>query len=84
MTHQDLQAAVRRQPFHPFRMILSTGAVYEIPHPDLIMVGRRSAVIGIPNQLDTTVYERTLMVDLFHVVGIENADSPPTANGPTP
>jgi hypothetical protein len=80
---QDLQVAARRQPFEPFRVILTTGATYDIWHPDLIMVGQRSVIIGMTNDPNRTVYERTIKVDLLHVVGIEELPArPPSANGP--
>jgi hypothetical protein len=66
MTKEDLHEAARRQPFQPFRVTLTTGSTYDIRHPDLIMVGRRSAVIGITNDSKGQVYDRTLKVDLMH------------------
>lgn len=84
MNQEDLQNAARRQPFEPFRVILTTGAAYDIRHPDLIMVGRRSAIIGITNEPGSTAYDRTIKVDLLHVVGIEELPGvPPSKNGPT-
>ena len=50
MTHEEVYEAARRQPFEPFRLILTTGEAYDIRHPDLIMVGRRSAVVGVTNE----------------------------------
>ena len=83
MTHEELQAAARRQPFKPFRVVLTTGATYDIRHPDLILVGRRSAILGIVNKPNGTVYDRTLNVDLLHVVGIEELPvHPSSTNGP--
>lgn len=84
MTQAELHDAARRQPFAPFRVILTTGAPFDIRHPDLIMVGKRSAVLGIANDPQATAYERTLQVDLLHVVGIEElpVTSPPSTNGP--
>lgn len=83
MTHEELQAVARRQPFEPFRIVLTTGATYDIRHPDLIMVGRRSAIIGIVNEPNGTMYDRTFKVDLLQVVGIEELPvHPPSANGP--
>jgi hypothetical protein len=46
MTRSDLVAYVRQKPFRPFRLVLSAGAAYEVPHSDLIMVGRDAVVIG--------------------------------------
>jgi hypothetical protein len=82
MTHVDLQSAARRQPFEPFRVVLTTGTTYDIRHPDLIMVGRRAAIIGITSDQAGTAFDRTIKVDLFHVVGIEELPSP-SANGPS-
>jgi hypothetical protein len=81
MTLQDLQEAARRQPFQPFRLILTTGETRDIRHPDLIMVGHRSLIIGIPSPAAPTVYDRTIKVDNFHVVGIEELPAP---NGTPP
>ena len=75
VSHEDLQAAARRQPFEPFRVTLTTGEAYDIRHPDLIMVGRRSAIIGIARNAEATVYDRTVKVDLLHIVGLEDLPS---------
>lgn len=84
MTQQELQDAARHHPFQPFRLVLTTGEAFEIRHPDLIMVGRRSATIGITNEPGGTAYDRTFKVDLLHVVGIEElpVSPPPSSNGP--
>lgn len=77
MTQDEIREAARRQPFEPFRLVLTTGDRYDIRHPDLIMVGRRSAVIGIVNEPNGFAYDRTIKVDLMHVVAIEELSSPP-------
>ncbi len=83
MTHDELRDAARRHPFEPFRLHLTTGATYDIRHADLIMVGRRSAIIGIAEEANGTAYDRTLKVDLLHIVGIEQLPvSPSSSNGP--
>jgi len=81
MTHEELHNAARRQPFEPFRVILTTGDAYDIRHPDLIMVGRRSAIIGFAGEGEATVYDRTIKVDLRHVVGIEDLPLSPSSSG---
>jgi len=35
------------------------------------MVGRRSAILGVTNEANGAVYDRTIKVDLLHVVAIE-------------
>jgi hypothetical protein len=83
MRHEELRDAARKHPFQPFRVHLTTGVTYEIRHPDLIMVGQRSAVIGIPSNPDNPVYDRTFQVDLLYLVGIEELPAAsPSTNGP--
>jgi hypothetical protein len=83
MTQEELREYARRQPFEPFRLILTTGATYDIHHPDLIMVGRRSAIIGMTNDPGGTAYDRTMKVDLLHIVGVEDLPTPPASTGPS-
>ena len=83
MRHEELRETARRQPFQPFRIVLTTGATYDIRHPDLIWIGRHSAMIGLTNDPNGTAYDRSLKVDLFHVVGIEEFPVSPPSNAPT-
>jgi hypothetical protein len=83
MSSEELQERARRQPFQPFRVILTTGATYDIRHPDLIMVGRRSAIIGVTKNPEATRYDIATQVDLLHVVGVEELPtSTMTPSGP--
>jgi hypothetical protein len=85
MTHEELHRFARQQPFQPFRVVLTTGDTYDIRHPDLIMVGRRSAVLGLVKNPAATTYDLFFTVDLLHIVGVEELPPtpPPSANGPT-
>lgn len=74
MAPQELLDAVRRRPFVPFRLYLTDGASYEIRHPELIMPGHRSVIVGLPSDVDVPLYERAATVDLLHVVRIEPID----------
>ena len=49
MSAEDLQRFTRRQPFEPFRVKVSGGEVYEVTHPDMMIVGDSSALIAVPN-----------------------------------
>ena len=82
MSHEDLQEAVRRKPFVPIRLLVSTGLTFDIRHPDLIVVERRMVRIGALSPPEMTEYDRSIRIDLLHVVAIE--DLPPLvakANG---
>jgi hypothetical protein len=84
MTPEELRDTARRQPFLPFRVVMTDGAVFDIRHPDLIWVGRRSAMIGLTGQPGQEFYERSVQVDLLHVIRLEPIALAPqsTQNGP--
>jgi hypothetical protein len=46
MAPDQILAEVRRTPFEPFRMVLATGAFYDIQHPDQCMVMPKQVVVG--------------------------------------
>lgn len=71
MAPEELRDALKQKPFEPFRLVLTEGAAYDIPHPDLLLVGQRTAVVGLTGQPGQTFYARTVKVDLLHVVRIE-------------
>src|SRR5437660_992330 len=80
---ESLQDALRQQPFRPFRLFVSDGATYDVPHPDLCMAGPRIAIIGIPPPgTAAPVLDRFAVVDLVHVTRLEPLDSAKaTGNG---
>jgi hypothetical protein len=81
MAPEELVAALRRRPFVPFRITLTEGTTYEIRHPELCMAGRRSAVIGLPVPGDPDrLFDRSVTVDLLHIVQIEPLETAGRAN----
>lgn len=84
MAPEELRDALRQHPFEPFRIVMTDGTAFDIRHPDLLLVGQRTAVVGLVGQPGQTFYERTVKVDLLHVIRIEplQATSAPPANGP--
>lgn len=79
MAPDELRDALRQQPFEPFRIVMTDGATFDIRHPDLLMVGRRTATVGLTGQPGQTFYERTVKVDLLHVIRIEPLERASTA-----
>lgn len=67
MTPADLLPLLQRRPFVPFQLLLSTGATYDIRHPELLMVGRGMVIVGTPIDPQTPIYERWAFVNLDHV-----------------
>ena len=48
MRPDDIRAFLQQKPFRPFRVTLTDGRSYEVRHPELSMVGRSTAAIGLP------------------------------------
>ena len=65
----DLIELIRRQPFAPFRLHITGGNIYEVRHPDQIIVLRSRAVLGVGG--DNGVADRLEHVALVHVVRLE-------------
>jgi hypothetical protein len=67
-TLEDLQALLNARPFVPFRLYLSHGGHVDVPGPELVLPGRRFALVGLldPNARDTT-FDRYATVWYLHV-----------------
>jgi hypothetical protein len=84
MTRSDLLARVRQKPFRPFRLIVSEGGIYEVRHPEAVIVARDHAIIGVSKDPEQDFFDSTVLIDLFHVVRLEALDAPtPTASNGT-
>lgn len=76
MPPQDLLQFVRRRPFIPFRLHVSDGTVYDVRHPELLMVALATAVVGLPASGEQPpAVERYEIVDLRHIVRLEPLDA---------
>jgi hypothetical protein len=77
MPPEDIREIVHRQPFQPFRLTLTDGRTVDVQHPELIMVGRSSVVVGTarPNAKEP-IYDRYVTISLLHVMQIEPLESP--------
>ena len=77
MAPEELRDAIRPQPFEPFRLVLTDGIGYDIRHPDLVLVGKRTATVGLTGDPAQTFYERTVKVDLLHISRLEPLEAIP-------
>jgi hypothetical protein len=84
MSAEELRDTLRRMPFEPFRLVMTDGTGFDIRHPDLLMIGHRTAVVGLTGDPAQTYYDRTVKVDLLHVIRLEPLQTvPPSShNGP--
>jgi hypothetical protein len=79
MAPEELRSPLKTQPFEPFRLVMTDGTGYEIRHPDLLWVGRRTAMVGLTGDPGQTFYERAIKVDLLHVIRLEPLEKTPSA-----
>lgn len=71
MSHEDLLGFLRQRPFMPFRLVTTDGTGYNIRHPEMLMPGRRIALVGLPNDPAVPAFERFVTVSLLHVQRLE-------------
>jgi hypothetical protein len=45
ITYQKIGSYVTAEPFHPFRIQMASGRVFEIRHPEMVQVGRTTMTI---------------------------------------
>ncbi len=82
MRREQLLEVRRTAPFRPFRLRVSDGAFFDIRHPEMLMVTRHTAIVGIPQnggEVDTggePEIERATTIDLLHVTQIEELPQP--------
>jgi hypothetical protein len=82
MRPEDILLHVRRVPFQPFRICLTDGTIHEVRHPELVMVGRSTLILGRPAPgTMLPVFEDYVWIALLHINRIEPLPSPaPTAS----
>ena len=73
MRPQQIQAHLRKQPFVPFRLLLSDGSSYDVRHPEMAAVSRAEVVVGLDSD-NGDVADRFAYCDPVHVVKIEPLD----------
>jgi hypothetical protein len=75
MTSADLQKLVGQIPFVPLRLYVSDCTVHDVRRQELIWVGVGMAVLVVPlndqGEIDKPLIERTIHVDLRHIVKVE-------------
>jgi hypothetical protein len=81
MSASELLTVLRARPFRPLRLCMSDGTIYEVRHPELVIVALGTAVVGYPSPDHPGAAERYDILSLRHVVRIEFIDVPePTAS----
>jgi hypothetical protein len=70
MTVQDFRDLLTAQPFQPFRLVMSSGSSYEVRHPEMAFLSRKSIYVGV-DQADDGIPADFRMCSLLHVTAVE-------------
>ena len=65
MTSQEVLTYLQVQPFRPFRIRMNSGRTFDIPHPEMVRVGRRDVLIFTFVSDSPDVYDRWENVSLI-------------------
>ncbi|MHC4703144.1 MAG: hypothetical protein ACYTFQ_21475, partial [Planctomycetota bacterium] len=63
MDLEGIREALRRQPFEPFALRLADGRSLDVPHPEMVAVGKRRVIV-VESDDSWSVVEPLLIVSL--------------------
>ena len=70
MTANDIIQLLDAAPFVPFRIHLTNGQTYDVPHRDFVWVERNRLLIAKPSPKSDRSMERVDFVSLLHVESV--------------
>ena len=71
MSATELLRMLRAQPFVPFRIHISGGTVYEIRHPEMVIVLAAAAIVAFPDLANPEMATGWEVVALRHMIRLE-------------
>ncbi len=74
MTVQTFRELLTKQPFQPFRLVMSSGATCEVRHPEMAFLTRTDIHVGI--DVEEGIAAQFRIWSLLHVTAIEPLDAP--------
>ncbi len=91
-TIEDMRRLLNARPFVPFQLWMSDGGHVDVRSPELVLIGRRFALVGLldPEATDTA-FDRYVTVWYMHVTrhetlqpGLPPFSAPGTTDTPSP
>ena len=71
MRPEYVREHIETKPFEPFRIFMSDGATFDVRHPELCLVSRSTAYVGLPAANEDWLAERVAHCALIHITRIE-------------
>ena len=79
MTVQTFRELLTQKPFKPFRLVMSSGEMYEVRHSEMAMLTRTSLLVGI-DETDEGVPAEFRICSLLHVSAVEPLNADPASD----
>ncbi len=70
MTVQTFRDLLKEQPFKPFRLVMSSGQIYEVRHPGMAWVLKSDILVGIDSEDDGIPAEFN-RCSMLHITAVE-------------
>jgi hypothetical protein len=77
MSPVEIRDHLRQTPFKPFRLCMSDGSSYDVPHRDWVFVSRTTVAVALRLGEDDLA-DRMVYLDPLHITRIEPLESAPT------
>ena len=85
MTADAVFARLRRRPFVPFRLVLTSGTTYDILHPEMLFVSQSGLTVAIYDRNQRPSPEeipmREAIVSFLHIAATEDLPQPTSKAG---
>ena len=78
MTNEAFRKILKRQPFQPFRLVMSSGKSYDVRHPEMAWLLKNDVLVGVDVE-DEGLPAEFDICPLFHVATIEPILPEPSA-----
>jgi len=72
MERYVIEERMKKEPFRPFHVVMSSGDRYEVRHPELAMVLKTRVIVALPSGNGDNVPDRTVDCAMDHITGIED------------
>ncbi|MBC8108283.1 MAG: hypothetical protein H7Z14_16980 [Anaerolineae bacterium] len=70
MTADTFREILKRTPFEPFRVVMSSGESYNAMHPEMALVSARSLILALPDS-SAAEGERLAFCSYLHIAHVE-------------
>ena len=85
MTAEAVFSRLRRRPFVPFRLILSSGTTYDILHPEMLFISKSGVTVAIYDKDQRAAPDeipvREALVSYLHIAATEDIPAPMSRAG---